>query len=163
MAKKNKEAPQQENVGLLARTDSFVRRLGFKKTKRPTKGITQMREDPTRLPPAKLQKHYTAMVAWFSYANENLAAVNIELLEVHSELRRKRAFFYSKSSEKTKWKLDNAVSRNKSVRELEDKEMELEAKRTMLETISKNYETRAAALSRELTRRGHEYDRSGRS
>ena len=59
---------------------------GFVPTKQPLDRYTQMPELVTQLPPKKLQHTYTAMVAWQSYANEELAKIEIDILEAEDDL-----------------------------------------------------------------------------
>ena len=57
---------------------------------------------------------------------------------------------------KTKWQLDDALLKDKEIRELEDDLVDAEAKLTVIEALSAGYEDLRNAASREMFRRGVE-------
>ena len=67
---------------------------------------------------------------------------------------RKRARLADKY--KTKWQLDDALLKDKEIKELEDDLVDAEAKLTVIEALAGGYEDLRNAASREMFRRGVE-------
>jgi len=57
---------------------------------------------------------------------------------------------------KTKWQLDDALLRDREIKELEDDLVDAEAKLTVIEALAGGYEDLRNAASREMFRRGVE-------
>ena len=153
----------EEEKSLSGRVNSFVtRKFGIPFTAQPKKAV-QLPFNPTNMPPTKLQIVYTQMVAWQCFAAEQLASVKVDLLECDRELRiHKATLRHSRSSQK-KWEVDSEIELDEQMQMLEKRLMRLEAKAVVLGTLTTNYENKAKALSRELSRRFSEIDRSERS
>lgn len=154
-----------DQQSLKDRTEAYVKSLGLERSAKPLNDENvQMPLDPTKLAPKALQRAFTAMVAWNSYAGEQLTPVLIDLLEAENKLRRKKAEIrFRSSSEKLKWKLDDQVDIDPEVIKLSRKVERLMACKIALEQIYMNYDSKAKCLSREQTRRSSEYERSNRS
>lgn len=143
---------------------AYLARLGIQASYRPQDAKNaQMPEDPTRLNTRKAFVSYTGMVAWFAYCNEALADIRIRLIEYSRRLRTAKMYARIRLKQKTKWETDDALMKDKKVHALSEIVDRLEAKKIALEAVVDNYDKKAAAMSRDLTRRQTEYERSGRT
>lgn len=147
---------------LTKKVQHFLTGLGIQSSYRPTDTNAQMPEDPTRLNTRKAFVSYTAMVAWFAYCNEALAKIKVQLVDYQSELRKVKMLARLSLKKKTKWETEDALLRHKKVAKLTLVVERLEAKKIALEAVADNYDRKAAALSRDLTRRMGEYERGSR-
>jgi len=119
--------------------------------------------DPTRLPPKRLQRAYTAMVAWYAYANDHLAKTRIQLIGAQRSLRTARARIRFASGGKKKYEQDAEMDLDPKIQKLVRRCEELEAMKIALETRVDNYDRKSKALSRDQSRRSVEYERSSRA
>lgn len=148
---------------LTGQVRAYLSKLGIQASYKPTDVNAQMPEDPTQINTRRAFVSYTAMVAWFSYCNEALARVRIQLVDYSAELRRVKMYARINLKKKTKWETEDALLRDKKVAKLTLIVERLEAKKIALESVVDNYDRKAAALSRDLTRRMAEFERSSRT
>lgn len=148
---------------LSGQVKAYISSLGIQASYQPKEDNAQMAEDPTQLPTKKAFKNYTAMVAWFCYVNEELARVCVKLIEYNRQLRIAKVYARMRVKKKTKWETEDALLLDKKISKLTLIVERLEAKKIALETVTVNYDKKAQALSRDLTRRMGEYERSGRT
>jgi len=150
---------------LFPKVEKFMKERGLDFAPKPkSTKYSEMPEDVTKLTPRRLGRHYNALVAWYGYAASELSKINIDVIDLEHDMRKLKArldlVYASKFPQK--YKRDKAIQRNKKFQALETKLIMAQAKRTALEMTVDRYDRMSAALSREMSRRGMEFDKSGR-
>ena len=158
-------------VGYCENSNSRVQRkldeLGLHISPRPRWGRSlaeSLPTDPTKITVRELGRIHGATVAWESYAQGCLALVEMELLYLHADRENKiNSARFVASSRTPIWQIERKiVGKDPSFKILLSKILEKEAEKLILQRIVDGYRKRAEFLSRELSRRQHEFDLSGR-
>jgi hypothetical protein len=155
-----------EDSGTMKRAEAEVKRLGLEMPKKFANSPEDL-EWPSNvadLTPNELARHLAWWTGWASYIGPEVAraetnatayqakyAVNLGM-EMH-----KRQGDFSKVAE-----LKAAVSQLKHLQEIEMQALEAEAIRKVLKSLLVGYEKKYSTVSREITRREAEYERSKR-
>lgn len=160
-AKKKSQKSSGENLRIATPTDTrleFLRNEGLIAPDEISSDEDRVPLDFTRFNFKLIGSVHSRYAVRHSHAIFRAAYYRVRVAYIQRDLRLLKARLRAKLGKKykTKWQLDDALLKNKEVKELEDDLIEAEAKLTVIEALAGGYEDLRNAASREMFRRGVE-------
>lgn len=150
-----------EDSATVKRAEEHIKKLGMPLPSgmNPAKPV-EWPSNVAELSPDQLAEHMTWWSGWASFTRYHYARSETNAAAVEKELHLKTAelLFKMGGDYKTVTETKAAISIRPDVQLLEAKYLEADSMRRMLRALLEGYEGKFSTVSREITRRGHEWE-----
>jgi hypothetical protein len=148
----------------LKKAMSYVDTLGFPLPESPAKTGTYWPENVADLDSQELALHLTHWSAWAGYARFQLAIAETNFAAFTTEFNVSEQIFVhrSKGDYKTVTEMKAAFAQKPEMQQLEAKVLKAEAEKKIIKALLEGYEMKYSTISREISRRTHDFDEGKR-
>lgn len=150
----------QKDSKTLQKAESQLQHLGFPIPKQPREKELEWPDSVADLEGPELANHISWCAAWSSYARYQLARAETNYAAFQTELsvREQVAIVNSQNDYKSVTELKASVGQMPEMQRLKAKLLEAEALKKMIKSLLDGYEMKYATISREISRRSHEWE-----
>lgn len=148
----------------LAKAEAKINDLGLPRPEKPKdrKDSPEWPDNVADLSPDQLAEHMTWWSGWSSYARYHLgrAETNLSAFTRELDLEQKTRLYKSKGDYGTVTEAKASIAQMPDMIKLAQREQEAEALVTSVKALLKGYEEKYAVISREVSRRGLDFQHS---
>lgn len=149
-----------DNSKSLDTAEKKLRDLGLPLPGKPIDSEVAWPDNVADLAPVELAHHLTWWAGWGAFTRYHLAKseTNLASFEAEYDLLVKETMFKSTGDYKTVTELKASIAQMPSVVKIQGKTLEATAMVKMLRAVLEGYQAKYATVSREISRRGLEFD-----